>query len=159
AYSDPAQQMKLEVHVDNDDLAGDEDSMLLSLHAFRDGKEVVTEWGFMSSHITVSMKLQQNIWRLNKISIGAEFPVGDPQFVEKTFLKTATGAATGLSSVSGVTGLSAAALPEAHSEVSLSFASGETTPPVMKPEQVVTMLAYAESSFARIHPEEGFTCS
>src|SRR5215510_1723223 len=98
-YNDSAQHTKYEVHVDNDDLAGDEDSLLLSVHAFRDEKEQDPEWGPMSPHFTVSMKLQQNVWRLNNVSVGAEFPVGDAKFIEKMFLKPATGAASGYSLV------------------------------------------------------------
>src|SRR5215471_13828521 len=94
AYNDAAQHTKYEVHVDNDDLAGDEDSLQLSLHAFRDEKEQDPEWGPMSPHFTVSLKLQQHVWRLNHLSVGAEFPVGDAKFVEKMFLKPATSAAS-----------------------------------------------------------------
>jgi len=147
-YNDAAQHTKYEVHIDNDDLAGDEDSLLLSLHVFRDEKEQDTEWGLMSSHFTVSMKLQQNVWRLNTISVGAEFPVGDAKFIEKMFLKSTT------SEVSGV-GLVA----PAAAGVYVSSGTGDVAPPGLVPENVVTMLAYAESMFAKQHPDVGFTCS
>jgi hypothetical protein len=146
-YNDAAQHTKYEVHVDNDDLAGDEDSLLLSLHAFRDEKEQDPEWGPMSPHFTVSMKLQQNVWRLNTISVGAEFPVGDAKFVEKAFLKPATGAASGYSVAGPVAG------------VHVSSSTGDVASAEMPPEHVVRMLAYAESMFARQHPDVGFTCS
>jgi hypothetical protein len=142
-YNDAAQRTKYEVHVDNDDLAGDEDSLLLSLHAFRDGKEQDTEWELMSSHFTVSLKLQQNVWRLDKISIGAEFPIGDAKFIEKAFLKPATGAASN----SGFVG------------VRVGSGTGEVNSSGMAPEELVRMLAFAESMFARQHPDVGFTCS
>lgn len=158
AYEDPAQPAKLEVRVDNDDLAGDEDSLLLTLHAFRDGKEQEgEELGLMSSHFTVSMKLEQGIWRLSKISIGAEFPVGDPKFIQKTFLKTATGAATGLGAVA-LSADSAVALSAGDTEVHVHDGV-EPAAPLMQPEQVIRMLAFAEASFAREHSETGFTCS
>jgi hypothetical protein len=146
AYEDPT-HTKYEIRVDNDDLAGDEDSFSLSIHQFRDGKEQDGELGLMSSHFTVSMKLLQNIWRLNKVSVGAEFPVGDAKFVEKTFFKTATKQPADNT-----------LLPEPHTEVSFVTGTG-IAPPAMAPEQVVTMLAYAENSFAATHPEAGFTCS
>ena len=142
-YNDAAQHTKYEVHVDNDDLAGNEDSLQLSLHAFRDEKEQDTEWGPMSPHFTVSMKLQQNVWRLNNISVGAEFPVGDGKFFEKTFLKPAPGAASN----SGLAG------------VHVNHGAEDVPSSEMPPEHVVTMLAYAESMFAKQHPDVGFTCS
>lgn len=145
AYSDSTQHTKYEVHVDNDDLAGTEDSILLSIHAFRDGKEQDDEWGIMSPHFTVSMKLQENIWRVDKISAGAEFPIGDPKFFEKTFLKMASGEAAGHSAVAGG-GFYTAQTPE-------------TPASAMSPDQTVRMLAFAETAFARQHPETGFTCS
>src|SRR5215472_7433900 len=146
-YNDAAQHTKYEVHVDNDDLAGDEDSLQLSLHAFRDEKEQDPEWGPMSPHFTVSMKLQQHVWRLNNVSVGAEFPVGDAKFVEKMFLKPATSAASGYSLVAPASG--------AH----VSSGTGDVASSEMPPEHVVTMLAYAESMFAKQHPDVGFTCS
>jgi hypothetical protein len=149
AYTDSAQHTKYEVHVDSDDLAGDEDSLSLSIHSFRDGKEQDDEWSFMSSHFTVTMKLQQNIWRLNKIAVGAEFPVGDPKFIEKPFFKTASGEAA-------VAGFS---VPTVHTDVHLGTGASEVASPSMPPEQVVTMLAIAENMFARLHPDTGFACS
>src|SRR5215831_10551102 len=62
AYGDSA-QTRYEVRIENDDLVGDEDSLLLSLHTFRDGKEEEQRLGFfMGSHFTVMMKRQQNVW-------------------------------------------------------------------------------------------------
>jgi len=146
-YNDAAQHTKYEVHVDNDDLAGNEDSLQLSLHAFRDEKEQDPEWGPMSPHFTVSMKLQQNVWRLNNVSVGAEFPVGDAKFVEKMFLKPATSAASGFSLVGPASA--------AH----VSSGAGDVASSEMPPEHAVRMLAYAESEFARQHPDVGFSCS
>jgi hypothetical protein len=145
-YNDAAQHTKYEVHVDSDDLAGDEDSLLLSLHAFRDEKEQETDWGLMSPHFTVSMKVQQNVWRLNTISVEAEFPVGDAKFIEKMFLKSASGEAAAV----GPTGLAG---------VHISHDTADIASPGMPPEHLVTMLAYAESMFAKQHPDVGFTCS
>jgi len=147
-------QARYEVHVDNDDLAGDEASLSLSLHNFRDGKEQEESLGlFMSSHFTVSMKLQQNVWRLSKISIAAEIPVGDAKFFEKTFLKPDTALA--------YTG-TPATVSDVHTEFVVHPGEGENSPAavaLMEPKQVVTMLALAETMFARMHPDEGFTCS
>ncbi|HEY6306083.1 MAG TPA: hypothetical protein VI488_06435, partial [Candidatus Angelobacter sp.] len=95
-------------------------------------------------HITVSMKLQQNIWRVDKVSVGAEFPIGDPKFFAEIFLKTTDGEASGLSAVAGV-----------HYESQ----TPEAPAPAMPPDQIIRTLASAETLFAQQHPETGFTCS
>lgn len=141
-FNEPAQHKKFEVHVDNDDLSGEEDNLDLSLHSFTDGREQNDEWQFLASHLTVSMKRQQAVWRLNKISVGAELPVGDAAFIEKMFGKA--------SETSGASG--------GHSSISLSFKPDEPTQGML-PENVVAMLGMAESTFARMHPDTGFTCS
>jgi len=141
------QQMKFEVRVENDDLAGDRDDLQLSLHSFRDGLEQEVDFGWMKpSRFIVSLKQQQGLWRLDKISVAAEFPFGDPAFFEKTFLKAADARAAGLSTVSG--GI-------ATSDVK----ANNEAPPAMHPEQLLMMLGFAETSFARQHPDKGFTCS
>jgi hypothetical protein len=45
--NEPAQHKKFEVHVDNDDLNGDQDVLELSLHSFSDGQEKQDEFGYM----------------------------------------------------------------------------------------------------------------
>jgi hypothetical protein len=149
AFNEPAQHKKFEVHVDNDDLSGEEDNLDLSLHSFTDGQEQTEEWQLLASHFTVSMKRQEGTWRLNKISIGAELPVGEAAFIEKMFGKASGGQAAGV-------GLKT---PTAETHVALSFGLPDEAPQGMAPEQVVMMIGFAESSFARIHPDTGFTCS
>jgi hypothetical protein len=144
AFDVPIEHTRFEVHVDNDDLNGEEDSISLSLHSFRDDKEQDLAWGLMSSHFTVTMKMQQKVWRVDKISVGAEFPVGDAKFIEKALLKPQA------SSFNVVT---------PRTTVQMDSNPIQTASLEMPAEQVVTMLAYAESSFAKLHPEVGFTCS
>ena len=143
-YSQLPLHVKYEVVVDSDDLAGIEDTLQLSLHMFRDGKEDNSEFGLMSPHFIVSMKQQQNIWRLNKISVGADFPVGDPEFVKAAVLKSGAGVHT--------TALAATAGGS-------DSPANRTQPVTMPPEQIIMMLGFAETSFARTHPDHGFTCS
>src|SRR5579864_2302622 len=57
AYGDP-KGVRYEVRIENDDLAGDEDTLLLSVHALRGGEEQDEPWGLMSSHFSVQMKQQ-----------------------------------------------------------------------------------------------------
>jgi hypothetical protein len=144
-YNDSAQRTKYEVHVDSDDLAGDEDTFVLSLHASKNGREEESEWDYMASHSTVLLKMQQNSWRLSKISFGVEFPVGDPRFIEKTFLK---GVANGLGATSTT-----------HAASHAGSEPGEQARPPMPVDQILRTLALSQSMFAQMHPDIGFACT
>jgi len=135
--NDPKSNEKFEVHVDSDDLSGDTDNMDISFHQFRDGVEQDIPYAAMLSRFTVGMKKQENIWRLNEISVNIKVPVGDPKLLEKF----GSGMPTGM--VGGKIGASA---------------SGKQEPRELSPRETITMVAFAESSFARSHPETGFTC-
>lgn len=141
----PAQHQKLEVHVENDDLSGDEETLDLSVHAARENTDQEPEdWEAFLSHFSVNMKKQAGIWRLNKVGVAVEFPLGDPEFLQKTFLK-------GMDQAAGVSGVAGS-----HVEVNTNAESQETKMPL---EQMLTMMAFAEDSYARQHPEAGFSCS
>lgn len=76
--------------------------------------------------------------------MGADFPIGDPEFVKKTFLRNQTVVhTTGMAAIVG----------------GVDAAPTQSQPTTMPPEQIVTMLGFAESTFARQHPETGFTFS
>jgi len=98
------------------------------------------------------MKRQQGVWRVNSISIRADLPVGDPEFVKKMFLK-GTGEALNADADGAV-----AVVPDVHTTY-LSSTAQPTNRSALSTEQVVTYLALAENLFARQHPEKGFTCS
>jgi hypothetical protein len=143
-YTEPAKHNKYEVRVENDDMAGDQDDFQLSIHELRDGQEQETDFGLMSARFTVSLKQQKGIWRLNNINLGLDLNVGSAEFFKKSFLRNEEKRATGVGLVASAGG-----------------ASAKDTPPVvnMPPEQVVLMLAFAESTYASQHPQTGFTCS
>jgi hypothetical protein len=136
--NDPKNNEKFEVHVDSDDLSGDTDNMDISFHQFRDGVEQEIPYTAMLSRFTVGMKRQANIWRLNEISVNIKVPVGDPKLLEK-FGNGIPGM------VGGKIGGRADGKPE--------------KPRDMAPREAVMMLGFAESQFARTHPEIGFTCT
>jgi hypothetical protein len=142
SFIETGQNVKYEVRVDDDDMAGTEDTLALSVHVLRDGKEEDSGVWLLSSHFSVNMKQQQNIWRLNKISVGADFPIGDPEFIKKNLLHSHSGVHTAV--MTPVGGVSTKA---------------QTQPASMPAEQLIMMLGFAESAFARQHPEAGFTCS
>lgn len=140
AASDPKSHEKFEVHVDSDDLSGDTDDIDISFHQFRDGVEQDVPYTAMLSRFTVGMKKQENIWRLNEISINIKVPLGDPKLLEKF----GNGIGPGMfgAKVGGV-----------------SASGKQEKPREMSPREAVQMLGMTESMFARTHPEIGFTCT
>ncbi|HET7872399.1 MAG TPA: hypothetical protein VFL42_07790 [Terriglobales bacterium] len=144
AYTEPAQHTKFEVRVENDDMAGDQDDLQLSLHQLRDGQEQETDFGLMSSRVTVSLKQQKGVWRLSNISVGVDLAVGSPEFFKKTLMRDGNNSGTHMGLVASAGGASVKEAAPA---------------PSMPVEQVVMMLGYAENTFANQHPETGFTCS
>jgi len=138
--NDPKSNEKFEVHVDSDDLSGDTDNMDISFHQFRDGSEQDIPYTAMLSRFTVGMKKQENIWRLNEISINIKVPLGDPKLLEKF----GSGMGTGMFGAK-VRGVSASGKQEKPRE--------------MAPREAIQMIGMAESMFARTHPEIGFTCT
>ena len=143
--NEPTKHTKFEVHVDNDDLNGDQDTLQLSLHSLQDGQEQQAEFGYLSSRITVVMKKQQTVWRLSNVGVGMEFPLGDAEFLKKTFFKDQETKATSAGAV----------LPTPHTD----FVLKSEKPTVFDPSGTVTMLGFAERTFASQHPDVGFTCS
>ncbi|HEY6968713.1 MAG TPA: hypothetical protein VJA94_05900 [Candidatus Angelobacter sp.] len=143
SFNSPKEHKKFEVDVNTDDLRGDQDTLELSFHQFQDGEEQEPEWQPFLSHFSVTLVQQKEIWRLSKVNVGAEFDIGDPEFLKKTMLKGADKETT--------------ARQQERREHTPNDEPSE--PPAMSGEQVVMMLGYAESSFASQHPELGFTCS
>jgi hypothetical protein len=150
-YQEPRSNEKLEVHIESDDLNGEEENFQLSAHMLRDGKEVRQEWSLIATGFTVSLKKEQNVWRLNKVSTTLQFPIGSAEFLKALMnSKQGDGQAGGgmytYNATVGTATASAAAAPSAAS-------------PALPIEQVLMMLGFAEQAFARQHPEAGFTCS
>lgn len=146
SMNDTRNHRKIEVQVNNDDMSGDQDVLELSVHSFRDGVEQDEEWQTFLSHFTVTMVQQQNIWRLNKIGIGVELAVGDPEFLKKTYLKSINGVGPGM--VGASVGL------DAHSSSSEPEQTHELTG-----SQLAIYLALAEQTYASQNADIGFTCS
>ena len=143
SINQPQEHSKVEVRVESDDLSGDEDTMVLSVHVVRENSDQQPEeWEAVFSNLTVNMKKQAAIWRLNKITAGLEFNVGDPEFLQKTFLNGQE-KATHANAASGGHEEPETDRPEVH----------------IPPDRLVASVAMIEYSFARQHPEVGFSCS
>ena len=136
---------KLEINIDSESLNGDEDSVELSFHSFRDGMEEKEGWGLLAPQFRIELKRQEKIWRLTEIAFGARFPVGNPDFVTGLF-----GQPTGLAQNGNTE----------NKEGKLYSYSVKPGPPEdMQPETVVSLLGMEEALYARTHMDTGFTCS
>jgi hypothetical protein len=137
----PGEHFKLEVRIENDDLSGDEDTLILSPHAIPESSDrKPEEWEAFLSDFRVQMKRQDGIWRLNKVGVGLEFALGDPEVLTKAFLREPE-------PVSKKTSSPSESQAEARAETPVS------------PEAMLNSLAFMELAFAHQHPEQGFTCS
>jgi hypothetical protein len=122
-----------------DDLSGDLDTMQLSIHLFKDGQEQSIP--FMPI-LVVGLKQQENLWRLNEIGGSARLIVGDPKFFADLlkFQQSDEQEAP-------------------QHKKSREEAVEKPERPKLPASSVVSILAYAEMSYAQSNPETGFTCN
>jgi hypothetical protein len=142
SYNNPEQHERLEVRIDSEDLQGDQDDMQLSLHAFRSGLEEDLPLGL---RLLLAWKLQQNVWRLNAVTVSARFPVGDPRIFDKS--SWVPPAIAPMVSKAQAASDSRSATPVAMNER-----------PKMTATRAVRLMTLAENIYAKKHPETGFTC-
>jgi hypothetical protein len=69
---------KTEITVERDDLVGDEDQIEVALHLSRNGKEEVLPF---VPRLTLIMKMERAVWRLNEISLTVRLPLADQDFL------------------------------------------------------------------------------
>lgn len=77
---DPKSGDKFEIHLDRDDLIGDQDEMDLSFHAFRNGQEQSVDTFF--PRVTLKMGMEAKIWKLREIAVFLRLPLDDPDFLK-----------------------------------------------------------------------------
>ena len=70
----------VEVTVERDDLAGDEDEIEVALLLPPDVREQASIP--INPHITFSMKTEGDVWRLTDITVTVKFPLADPDFLK-----------------------------------------------------------------------------
>ena len=141
AANEPKNNEKFEVHVDSDDLSGDTDNLDISFHEFKDGIEQPVRYATLLSRFTIGLKRQDNIWRLNEISVNIKVPLGDPKLLEKI------GEGSPGMMMGGLNNFGVSATTKSQNFQNLP------------PKEAIMMVAFVESSFASLHPETGFTCS
>jgi TonB family protein len=76
---DPREGSKVEISVERDDLAGDEDQIELALHITKNYKEEALPF---IPRFTFSMVQQAEVWRLNEVDVTVKVPLADPAFLQ-----------------------------------------------------------------------------
>jgi hypothetical protein len=71
---------KIEIHLDRDDLMGDQDEMDLSFHTFRNGQEQSVDTFF--PRVALKMGLEANVWKLRDVALSLRLPLDDPDFLK-----------------------------------------------------------------------------
>ena len=134
SYKDPGEQQVVEVRVEGDDLRGDEDDLQFSIHVLQDGQEM--EIPYMPN-ITVGMKKQEGIWRINSVGGSLKAEIGDPKFFQ--------------------------AISKMQHEEKASARKAATAtrqePRIQDVSTAMNMLSFAETMYAQQHPDIGFTCN
>jgi hypothetical protein len=133
---DPKTGQKIEITVEEDTLHGEFDDIGLTFHAHKNGIEQPSPF---KSLITFTMKQEEQVWRLNEISVTIHVPLADP-----ALLKLITEKMTPQTGVTAIT-------PRNDS----GQTSGSDAMVVAAMRTIVT----AEVTYAATYPTVGFTCS
>jgi hypothetical protein len=78
-YDDERTQSKFEVDVENDDLRGDEDEIQLSFRGTKEGQPLGTP---VMPTLTLLMKQEAGLWKLNEFTVTVRIPLADPEFLK-----------------------------------------------------------------------------
>jgi hypothetical protein len=138
SYNNAQLHERLEIRIDSEDLRGDQDEIQLSLHEFRSGIEEDVPVGL---RLTLDWKVQQNIWRLNAITVSASVAVGDPRAFDRS-----SWIPPSIAPIVSKTQVAPEPPAAAHE------------PGKMPAARAVRLIALAENIYAKKHPETGFTC-
>jgi hypothetical protein len=129
---------KYEVAMESDSLQGDTDNMTISFCTYKGEQQQRTPY---MPTLTVAMKRESGVWKLNVVSVTIRIPLADPDFLEKI--------------TEGIRAQSRAAndLP-AQAHVSVTSFGGES--------QVVSAMRSilaAESTYSNTYRSVGYTCT
>lgn len=143
---------RVEVTVESDRIRGDQDDIAVAFHIYEKGKEKPTP--FMPQ-MMFSMKQEEQVWKLNEISVTIHVPLADPDLLKAIEEKMTpqAGAHVTLASQAGSMQMPSP-MPVPRSDAPMQPAGTDT--------QVIaamrTILA-AEATYAERYPFTGYTCS
>jgi hypothetical protein len=140
SFNNPQEHERYELQIDSEEPRGEEHLMGLSLHLVRAGVEREIAIGL---RLMLELKRQEGIWRLNEVTVNATLPIGDPRFLEKSWLSPALTAA-----------LTGAPADQVSPSPVLTEERAKLTP-----LRAVRMIGMAEDIYAQKHPGLGYTCA
>ncbi len=136
AINDAAQHQRLEAHIEKDELRGDRDDMEISIHSFHWGVEEESPIGM---NLSLRMKLQDAVWRVESLTVDTNLALGDPRILN-----------------SGWWNWTSAPGPDSKPVTDVAEAGSHEA--AMPPLRAVRMIGLAENLYAQKHPDQGFTC-
>jgi len=144
---DPVAHSKFEITVERDDLRGDQDEIELAFHGSKNGE---TQTAGAKFRLTVRMKPEAGIWKLNELSVAVGVSLSDPEFLKamtKNLRPTVTAVGTPIPAT-------AASAPTA-----MNLATAMTSANESAAVAAVRTLNTAEITYAASFPVHGFTCT
>jgi hypothetical protein len=129
---------KVEITVENDALRGDQDDLELSFQLYKNGQKQATP---INTQFTFSMKQEEQLWKLNEISVTIHVPLADPAFLKAVTEKLKPQAGTG-----------GAFTPRPEASVQ----PGASDAMVLA---ATRQILAAESTYAATYPSIGFSCT
>jgi hypothetical protein len=142
SVDDERTQSRFEVTVENDDLRNDADEIMLAFHGTKNGEPAGTP--FLPT-LSVLMKQEAGIWKLNELSITLRVPLADPDFLK--------GVVAGIKQRQAMVG----------TPTTVFQGSGTATSQI-RPNEAIAVTSMrsiltAETTYAATYPAHGFTCT
>ncbi len=153
---------KFDVMVEKDSLQGDEDSIEVSFHTYKE--QVVQRTPYLP-RMTFVMKTEAGVWRLNEIQFTVRVALADPDFLKSITdgIKSHSNAASPLSTrTQGVPGqtstmqtpmMQASAMQTSRPQAAIAFGNDAAVLGAMR--SILT----AEATYSRTYHAVGYTCT
>ncbi len=143
SFSDERTHSKFEVNVDNDDLRGEEDEIQLSFHGVKEGQPLPAP---VMPTLSVLMKQETGIWKLNELALTIRVPLTDPEFLKMIVTAAKQRQAMAAKPSIAVLGSSTVTTGQARANEASAIAAMRS---------IVT----AEVTYSATYPNHGFTCT
>lgn len=158
---------KFEVVVDKDSLQGDEDSIEVSFHTYKE--QAVQRTPYLP-RMTFVMKTEAGVWRLNEIQFMVRVPLADPDFLKSItdgIKSRSTAASPLLTRTPGTPGQASTTQNSSIQNSIMQSSAMQTsiTPPAITFGNDAAVLGAmrsiltAEATYSRAYRSVGFTCT
>jgi hypothetical protein len=157
-----AKGQTLQVVVDKDSLQGDEDSIEVSFHTYKD--QVVQRTPYLP-RMTFVMKTEAGVWRLNEIQFTVRVPLADPDFLKSItdgIKSRSTAAAPLLTRTEGVPGQTSTMQTPMMQTSTMQISPAQPTITFGNDAAVLgamRSILTAEATYSRAYRSVGFTCT